>query len=372
MRAIALACGGCIVVEKVSNKKTGWFWKLECSFWRAMRGLTEVFGHYPRLFSSIFIILLVINHGFLAGLGEETLGVARSNGFDPGDFDWPTAAWMIGASVTFLLISFQLWLLREKWLNVSASVSKTDGHHPHASLIVVLSPLGFVRPALLDTTETKIKPADPRKFMLEYAEKLWVAAEKGKCGQAYIDQLTAMTTWQFGPTQFDLARAFSHNWQQPLRALKWEFEASIKGRNGLREIVVIVTKDSKSDLPDFVKLLKPMLTAWEKFQNKIELRTVEPDLVEGDFEQNYRVIRDEIDQAEKRMKDLQFGHSNTRICVDITGGTKEFSAAAAMATLNKRMSFGYVTNGFDKTAGAPPPTPLFYDATISGVEFGEE
>lgn len=359
MRAIALTFGGRVVVDKESNEKTGWLENLGRWFWRMMRRPTELFGRSPRIFSSIFIILLVINHGFLAGLGEETLGAARSNGFDPGDFDWPTAAWMIGASVTFLLISFQLWLLREKWLSVSASVSKTDGHHPHASLILVLSPLSLKQP-------------EARAFMLETAEQLWAKAKKGKSDKAYIDQLTTMTTWQFGPTQFDLARAFSHNWQQPLRALKWEFEASIKGRNGLREIVMIGTEDSKSDLPDFVKLLKPMLTAWEKFQNKIELRTVESDLVEGDFEQIYRVIRDEIDQAEQRMKNLKFGHSNTRICVDITGGTKEFSAAAAMATLNKRMSFGYVTNGFDKSAGASPPTPLFYDATISGVEFGEE
>jgi hypothetical protein len=309
-----------------------------------------------RLIALILLVIIACAHGMVADHFVKSAEVVEKHGFESSFFDGKQFWIIVFSAVALSTFSFALFGLRNKLLSVSANVSRTDGHHPHASIILLLSDLAYHHP------HAKVDPSRDI-HMLKMFERVWARAAKQGTTRAYIAALEVMTHPYKNSKKKLLARAFNINWQQPLRAILWELTASEKSPHDLDEIVLICSRLSADNLASFQTLIKPLLEGWPERNAPISLKIVKQKLIEGEFELNYDLVKRTIEAAEHE-------HQNRRICVNVTGGTTDFSIAAAMATLNKKMSFGYVTSGRDNNG--PPPTAFFFDAEISAPQFGEE
>jgi hypothetical protein len=303
-------------------------------FWGLMRHINEWFGRWPRFWASVFIVWLVINHGFLAVSGEHSLKVLIEHGsWMPWHlFDLHAALVIIVASFTFLFFSWQLWGLRERLLRVTAKVSKSDGDHAHGVLVIPLSWRNADDPSALTKTFSK-----------------W----DGHLANA-TESLNAKSLDWLDPLR-QICEADSlfkgWNWQQPLRIILHDLEKAT-GRGPVRKIVVLASPESADLVPLFATMIQGYLAACPLGPVELDIDDplVDMKTIDGSYEKISKIIESNL-KGRKR-----------RICIDVTGGTVIFSIAAALATTNRKMAFSYV----DGTE------PRFYDANVSGIEFGME
>ena len=325
--------------------------RLAKPFWKVMLTIKRFFARAPRFWASVFVAGLVINHGILAETGAKSFEAMIENPFDFAHFSMDQSLIIAGATISFLFMSWQIWGLRERLLRITAHVSKSDGHHAHARLILHLS--------------ERRADQKPRRPMSEEAApptyKQW--EQKRKKAESILSAIqTRVADDHPGPDLWINAldavcdpkgTVAGWNWQQPLRAILRELRMSkAHPSKRLCDIVVTSSRSSKDDIPLFQELLNPFLKSWP--QGPIVLHFDPDPIVDLDVQiiaqHITRLIDAGIEEYPKR-----------RICVDATAGQKPYSIGVALATLNRDMAFVYVTNG---------GVPHYFDANVGGVEFG--
>ena len=294
--------------------------------------LNKFFAQAPIISASVFIVSLVGLHGILAEAVAKSLDAALEYGVGASEFSKHEFLIIALSAMGFLFCTWRLWGLRGYLLRVSVSMSKSDGLHPHAALILGLSEPGH--------------DAGTWDKKLAAAEKILKAADKpGLTGEQLLAPLR-QTCAADGPCS-------DWNWQQPLRVILHDLEKTIAADSSqILEISVFVTESSQPHFKKFKSLLWPILRNWPGGA----ISMPEARLIDST---NVALCWHELRAEVKRLKSKYKGR---RICLDATALQKPFSIAAALATLNSEMTFCYVIGD----------TPHFYDTNVSGVEIGGE
>jgi hypothetical protein len=134
-------------------------------------------------------------------------------------------------------------------------------------------------------------------------------------------------------------------WQQPLRMLR-------HNRAALTVWCVILTREAEAQYKAFQAVVAPLLA-----EMGASLERAGPPVGALD----YNELTEAIDAA-IRLCRADFACSHESTCVDMTGGTAAFSAAATVKTLNSRVRLGYVA-----TLRAPTPGEIVvYEPSITG------
>jgi hypothetical protein len=144
----------------------------------------------------------------------------------------------------------------------------------------------------------------------------------------------------------DPAGAFAGwQWQQPLRMLR-------HNRGSLAVWCAILTEEAEQQFTAFRAVADPLLT-------EVGARLERGGQVVSPFD--YNDITHALDEAIHLCHaDLRCSHA--AMCIDMTGGTAAFSAAATVKTLNSRVRLGYVV-----TAGAPNAGEIvIYEPSVTG------
>jgi hypothetical protein len=134
-------------------------------------------------------------------------------------------------------------------------------------------------------------------------------------------------------------------WQQPLRMLR-------HNRGRLSVWCAILTAEAGQQLAAFRAIADPLLDALGA-----RLEQSEEPVAPFDYNDITRALDAAIHLCHA---DLRCSHA--AICIDMTGGTAAFSAAATVKTLNSQVRLGYVV-----TAGAPNAGEIVvYEPSVSG------
>jgi hypothetical protein len=236
----------------------------------------------------------------------------------------------MSACITFLIITWQLWGLRDRLLRITAKVSENDGAHAHAVLVIALS----IKQA--DDPIAKSKTYKNWDALLERAMLVTKADASD-----WLDPLRTICDKNWG----------YWNWQQPLRIILHDLEKmNSTPSQPLRRIILLGSDKSVALIPEFKSMLQPVLDRCPS--GKIELHADDPEI---DL-QSIETACEKLTGIVESNKDLI---KNRRICIDVTGATAIYSIAASLTTLNRKMVFSYVNND---------GKPVFYDASVSGVE----
>jgi hypothetical protein len=315
--------------------------------WRAMDRLNQIFGKLPRLWASVFVILLICLHGFIAHNSAESAGAVLHSGHSGWQFDGPLAKAMMAAAVLFLFISWQLWGLRERLLRISATVSKSDGQFAHAALILFLSER---------KADQKHKP-EQGGSLPTYADwdRQCASAKELMAKIPKLGNSSSPSDWIAPLAEVCDSKGPSGgwNWQQPLRVILHDLKKAASHPDApLCEVHILMSPESAADYFRFEALITPFLLSWPL--GAIKLSREEGSLDVNNITECARTIRSAILEREKEFH-------KRRICVDATAGSKPFSIAVALATLNREMAFSYVDNG---------GTANFFDTNVSGIETG--
>jgi hypothetical protein len=133
-------------------------------------------------------------------------------------------------------------------------------------------------------------------------------------------------------------------WQQPLRVLRHNHEK-------LRVFCAILTKESEAQFPAFRSIVEPLLP------QGAELTRV-PWVVKRD---DYNSLTQALNRGIKLSLGKAGGELN-KLCIDTTGGTAIYSAAATVKTLNSGMKLSYVRS----FGAADMGEVIVFDTTITG------
>lgn len=338
-------------MTRISQKPNhGFFNALGRRFWGGMQQLNRWFGRRPRFWASVFVVFLVINHGFLAVNGENSID-ALIEGFTWQFwqlFDWTAALKIVCASLSLLFMSWQLWGLRDMLLKISATASPSGGKHAHAAVLLFLSDKQA-------DNKRGIKANTPHTYThweskLSTAKQIAVgiaSSPRPDNAQEWLDVLEKLCDPK--------GSCAGWNWQQPLRIIWHELKKSAEhADHPLREVHLFASKESSERFDDFIAVISPLLSTWPL--GAVSLPT-QPEIVDpNNLEDCSTAVRDAIIAREEQ-------YDQQQICVDATAGSKPFSIAVALATLNREMTFVYVGND---------GTPNFYDTNVSGIEAGKE
>ena len=113
------------------------------------------------------------------------------------------------------------------------------------------------------------------------------------------------------------------NWQQPLRLIRHNHDA-------LKSVYVITTEEAWVYFGDFRQLVTRLLL------DGAEVRAIEKTADRDDYNQLTEALDCAIDHARK---ELDFDYP--QICIDTTGGTAVYSAAATVKALNSDIMLSY-------------------------------
>jgi CRISPR-associated protein (Cas_Cas02710) len=275
-------------------------------FWGSRKGL---------LVAAFIFTLLSMFHGVLtenfAKLLEEKI---TSNHL---------ALWG-GGFIAFYFLALLLWKVKDLIVGVPGKhVANKSEVSPHAALILFLSSIN-----------EKYASEDATKFAA--ALDAFAGAKKGlddregwNAGMAILTNAVEGNADYHNPY-------YMWNVQQPLRAIRHELLKCEHDGSALREIVVITSAQSELRYKKFEILAKAILIAWPGLgAGKIVIRRHQKNVKHNGFAE----IRSEVASL---VDDLAKKHSGRSICVDVTGGTVEFSIAAALATIPRNMVFSYV------------------------------
>jgi hypothetical protein len=134
-------------------------------------------------------------------------------------------------------------------------------------------------------------------------------------------------------------------WQQPLRMLR-------HNRSSLAVWCAILTPEAEAQWTAFRAVAEPLLA-------EMGARLERSGQAVAPFD--YNDITHALDEA-IHVCHADLGCSHAAMCIDMTGGTAAFSAAATVKTLNSRVRLGYVV-----TAGAPNAGEIvIYEPSVAG------
>lgn len=153
------------------------------------------------------------------------------------------------------------------------------------------------------------------------------------------------------------------NWQQAFRVV-WDHVNAAARRQSFRAVLIVTSPESDPQMGEFVALLNDRLT--DAVQRGViaasAIPTIERVVSGGVKFDRYDDVVATLDRAVVGAK-KRYQARHDQICVDVTAGTKTFSIAAAVVTLNRKLIFSYVDND---------GKPLYFDAGIEiGAALGE-
>jgi CRISPR-associated protein (Cas_Cas02710) len=214
-----------------------------------------------------------------------------------------------GGTLTLWKLRDSLLMIRDKLADERAASTK------HAAIIMVLS-----------AEDTRLPDSERFPLALNLFGNAVTKKPTSESWQAGIDALTSATP---DPS---IGR---WNVQQPLRALKWLVSESTP-EMPLHQIDVICSEKSWPRYNQLAGLMNAIITAHpEEHVNAIKLAQRDERLVENKLQDNYDTFKSILNELESK-------HLGRTVTVDITGGTADFSVAAAMATLSRRVKFSYI------------------------------
>jgi len=287
----------------------------------------------------IAVLGLSVGAGWVGdGLGDVLLRALRgefnlSGGM--GEQLWAAAA----GFVLFVAAARMIYRRRHNLLSSHAISLGATADRPRTILILGLSPLA----PPVDSVTAAIAEMDIENFAL--------ATKEFKDLPSKPDALNAPIRWQ-----------------QPFRAVWQLMESNAQRGHPALKAVLVVSSDGHQGSADqadrFIELLRNRL---HDAKERGKFSGPEPEVYHRtpngidfeDYSQVFKSVNDAVDFAEKELRT-----NHDQICVDITGGFKIFSVAAAMVTMNRKILFSYV-NGEGQSH--------FYDASIDiGAALGEE
>lgn len=121
-------------------------------------------------------------------------------------------------------------------------------------------------------------------------------------------------------------------WQQAVRRIAPEIAS-----DGLMQICVVPSRESAKEWDAFFAYVKSI--CGERVAEKL-VREPETGIEYEQFGAVYGAIEGCVTKAMRLTHDLE----PRDVCVDVTAGFKVFSVAAALVTLNRQLTFSYVTN----------------------------
>lgn len=254
-------------------------------------------------------------------------------------------AGVLGGLVTFSVTAVLLYRIRHGLLTSYARLlppSKTPGSR--TILIIGLSPRvtggGDVR---------------------EKSEKAAAALERLPIELASQDTRTIATRKDESP-EWSALGSGATPWQQAFRIV-WDHVSSNR-RQPLRAILVVPSTKTSREFDVFKALLEDRLAeAVARTVITDPLPTIESMAPNGIDYEDYNTVVDALSSAVDHAI-VRYGAKHDQICVDATAGSKIFSIAAAIVTMNRKLIFSYVNN---------EGVPRYYDAGIElGSALGEE
>lgn len=151
------------------------------------------------------------------------------------------------------------------------------------------------------------------------------------------------------------------SWQQSLRTV-WHHVAAQNRQTGLRAILVVSSTETSKNFIEFRDLILNLLKdAKGRDTFKWDMPTIKHIRPLGVNFEDYDSLIDALNEA-VNFAETHFGANHSQVSVDVTGGSKIFSIAAAMVTLNRKSIFSYMNN---------EGNPCYYDAKIDMGTLGE-
>jgi len=207
------------------------------------------------------------------------------------------AWWLLQTGAILFLLSILIAYFiaipaaKKAFPRTNARLYAVDGDsRPSRALILTLSPTN--RDMLRDALQAAASDGDPKSIL-----------------EAICDPNGSFNKW---------------NWQQPLRLLHYNYEK-------IEIVVWILSSEAMSyfsDIEQLFKRLGPKNLAITKIRHPVLINEYNP-----------------VDEALDEAITLCLDHGKMRkrdICIDITSGTKAYSAAATVKTLNTPVVFSYV------------------------------
>lgn len=302
----------------------------------------------------LLALLLPISAGWV---GDSLLDLVKEN-LGPiwvrwiGWPDW--VALLLGAivsAVLFGLVAFRLYKARGQFLGTHARMLLDGTSQERTVLIMGLSP----KAGRAVSAVTDAMPSLPMEVIA--LPKSTLKSRQAQIENGADDALAGKAL------QLDCLIHNEHGWQQNLRAV-WQI---IRRRNNnkesqLKAILVITSKETTRDFEEFSELL---ICRINDAKTRGEFSGCIPEIINivdiGVDYDNYDHVIESFNLAVDYAQS-QFKASHGQICVDVTSGSKIFSIAAAMVTLNRKLIFSYMNND---------GSPLYYDAKIELGTLGE-
>ncbi len=318
-----------------------------------------------RLLVAALLIVPVISAGWT---GDSLLDLVRTQSEWPQQASWYggwggwleslfTTPWThdadvrlagaVGGMVLFVVSVLGLYFFRRSLVSTYARLLPNVTPEGRSVLIIALS-----------TKKKANEPADQARIDAGFAALKTLPIETSAQD---VPTLKAMKGK--GDPALDALVAEPPNWQQGFRIV-WDHVRASKRRNPFRAVLVVTSPESESQVAEFCAVLKDRLldAAPRHGIAPSALPLIEPVTPGGvRFDHHDGVIlalNQAVDHARKQHK-----ARHGRVCLDVTAGTKTFSIAAAMVTLNRKLIFSYIDNS---------GKPLYFDAGIEvGAALGE-
>lgn len=307
-----------------------------------------------RIYLLVLALLLPISAGWV---GDSLLDLIKENlgPFWRCSLGWPDwLALLLGAVVgalLFILVAIRLYKARGQFLGTHARMLLDGTSRERTVLIMGLSLKGG--PAVSAVTDAM--PNLPMEVIA--LTKSALKSRKAKIDNGADDTLASKII------KLDCLIHNAHGWQQNFRAV-WHI---IKKRNdkkdsSLKAILVVTSKETTVHFDEFRILLLDRINDAE---TRGEFSGGLPEIINiidtGIDYENYDHVVESLNRAVD-YAETSFKASHGQICVDVTSGSKIFSIAAAMVTLNRKLIFSYMNND---------GSPLYYDAKIELGTLGE-
>ena len=221
------------------------------------------------------------------------------------DHQYTQAFWMLSVSIgslVFLLVGAYHYRQNLNWFFKSYKPKQKR------ILMLFLSTPGFVKKETIEQTKAEIRDYIRKNLKKENLEDFISELDKSKY----------------------------RSWAMPLRAINYH----LSNNGPLEKVVVFTSEASDPFFAEFKEILP------EAVRNRLELIKKRIDSPEENAFEDISAVADSIDQAYKDLK--KKGYSNKDIIVDITGGQKVNSIAAAFMTLLEDREFQYISTNDKK------------------------
>ncbi|WP_372022089.1 hypothetical protein P7L70_02470 (plasmid) [Tistrella mobilis] len=225
--------------------------------------------------------------------------------------------WFLLSLALFFISLMMLYKYRSDVIQTTTQALSSKKYVGHSVLIMALSQ----RPRDPDLTDDLknlrhlvcgLSPDDDEKFRKE-----WVNLHKGECSE-------------------DKFREFRrHPWRQNLRVLN---DSLGDRKERLRKIIIVPSNQTINDLEKFRDIAENLVA--DRGVDGVEFEPVGNKV--PDFE-DFDAVYQHIDRIRADLR-RSMGRKKARICIDITSGTKVYTAAAISIAVTRELPFSYVDN----------------------------